>query len=115
MELTVETVDGVAVLAPRGEWDAAASPAFKACWTMAFEQGCRHFVIDFSRVDFIDSSALSSLVSLFKRVNPTLNGQVRLFALHDDVRRIFAETRLDRVFDILATREEALEGLIRIS
>lgn len=111
MELTVETLDRVAVLAPHGEWDAAASPAFRACWTQAFEQGCRHFVIDFTAVDFIDSSALSSLVSMFKRVNPTLNGQVRLFGLHDDVRRIFAETRLDRVFDIFATRDEAIGDL----
>lgn len=112
MKVASEIQGTVAVLAPDGEWDAAGSPDFRACWTPLFEaQGVRHFVVDFSSVDFIDSSALACLVSMFKRVNPTLNGQVRLSGLNEDVRRVFAETRLDRVFDIFETSEAALQAL----
>ena len=100
----------VVVLAPHGAWDAATAPAFKERAGALVAEGCIRFAIDFSHVQFIDSSALGSLVSLYKKVKPTLDGDVKLFALAPDIHVIFRETRLDRVFQIVPTLEEAIRS-----
>ncbi len=90
------------ILAPEGEWDADGSPAFRRLALEAAEKGVQFFAVDFGKVTFIDSSALAVLVALFKRVNPTRNGDVKLFGMTEEVREIFRQTRLDRVFEIAA-------------
>lgn len=100
----------VVVLAPHGAWEATTAPAFKERADALVKEGLIRFAIDFSHVDFIDSSALGSLVSLYKKVKPTLNGDVKLFGLAPDIHVIFRETRLDRVFQIVSTLDEAIRA-----
>lgn len=100
----------IVILAPHGAWDAATAPAFKEQANALVAADLIRFAIDFSHVEFIDSSALGSLVSLYKKVKPTLDGDVKLFALAPDIHVIFRETRLDRVFQILPTLEEAIRS-----
>ena len=64
-----------------------------------FERGERRFVIDFSRTGYIDSSGLGVLVSLSKKVQGQ-GGQLRLARLNDDLRTLFALTKLDTLFTL---------------
>lgn len=66
-------------------------------------------VLDFAGVTFIDSSCLGALVSFLKSTREA-NGDFKLAALTDDVRSIFQITRLDRIFEIFDTIEEAAES-----
>lgn len=83
---------------PAREWlEAAASepPAF--------------VVVNLSGVTFLDSTALSTLV-LGKKRAQALNGDVRLCEVQQQVRIIFELTRLDRVFEIFLSEEEAIQS-----
>lgn len=73
------------------------------------EQGGKHFLVDFSRTGYIDSSGLGVLVSLSKKIREQ-GGELRLSALNDDLRTLFELTKLDTLFRIAATREEGLAG-----
>ncbi|MBT8338264.1 MAG: STAS domain-containing protein, partial [Gemmatimonadetes bacterium] len=71
--------------------------------------GERKFVIDFSRTGYIDSSGLGVLVSLSKKIREQ-GGELRLSSLNEDLRTLFELTKLDTLFRIADSREDALEG-----
>ena len=62
-------------------------------------QGSRNFTMDFSNCDFIDSSGLGVLVSIYKRCAEK-GGAVRILHVKPPVMKVFQLTRLDKVFDI---------------
>jgi len=73
------------------------------------ERGERKFLIDFSRTGYIDSSGLGVLVSLSKKIREQ-GGELRLANLNEDLRTLFELTKLDTLFNIADTRDEALTG-----
>ena len=74
------------------------------------EGGKRKFVVDFSSTSYIDSSGLGVLVSLSKKISEQ-GGELRLAGLNEDLRTLFELTKLDTLFKISESREEALNGL----
>jgi anti-sigma B factor antagonist len=69
--------------------------------------GDRRFVLDFSATPYIDSSGLGALVTIAKRVREE-GGDIRLAGLNDDLRQLFELTKLDTLFSISATPDQAL-------
>lgn len=76
----------------------------------ALGTGERKFVVNFSDTSYIDSSGLGVLVSLSKKIREQ-EGVLRLASLNEDLRTLFELTKLDTLFEIADSREEALEGL----
>ncbi len=74
------------------------------------EEGERRFVIDFSNTGYIDSSGLGVLVSLSKKIREQ-GGELRLASLNEDLRTLFELTKLDTLFTIKDSRDEALKDL----
>ncbi len=66
-------------------------------------------VLDFAKVTFIDSSCLGALVALTKALRED-RGDVKLANLSDDVQSIFQITRLDKIFEIFANADQAVES-----
>lgn len=64
-------------------------------------------VLDMSGVVFIDSSCLGALVAMAKVLRGR-DGDIKLSLLSEDVLSIFQITRLDRVFGIYDSVEEAI-------
>jgi anti-sigma B factor antagonist len=73
----------------------------------ALETGDRHFVIDFTSTGYIDSSGLGVLVSLAKKIAEA-GGELRLAGLNEDLRTLFELTKLDTLFTITGSPEEAI-------
>jgi anti-sigma B factor antagonist len=73
----------------------------------ALDGGARKFVIDFTPTGYIDSSGLGVLVSLSKKIREQ-GGDLRLAGLNEDLRTLFELTKLDTLFAIAKTPEEAL-------
>ncbi len=74
----------------------------------AVERAHSRLVFDMSRVEFLDSSIIGALVGLLRRARAA-GGDVKLAALHPDIEMIFELTRLQRVFRILPSIEEAVQ------
>jgi anti-sigma B factor antagonist len=73
------------------------------------ESGERKFLIDFDRTGYIDSSGLGVLVSLSKKIREQ-GGELRLANLNEDLRTLFELTKLDTLFQIANSRDEALSS-----
>lgn len=75
----------------------------------ALERGGRKFVIDCAKTGYIDSSGLGALVSMARKVRET-GGELRIAALNEDLQSLFELTKLDTLFKITDTVEQALQG-----
>jgi anti-sigma B factor antagonist len=110
MNLKMETNGGIVVLSVREErLDAHNSDELKLEVNRLFESGTKNLLVDLKEVRFIDSSGLGVLVSGFKNAS-THQGSIKLCSLQTQVRSMFELTRLQRVFDIYQTIDEALES-----
>lgn len=101
-DITVVDVEGQLIVGNRQE--------LKQKVLEELESGERKFVIDFSETGYIDSSGLGVLVSLSKKIREQ-GGELRLAGLNEDLRTLFELTKLDTLFKIEESREEALQGL----
>lgn len=75
------------------------------------EPGIR-LLLDFRNVDHLSSAALGMLVTLNKRVSER-NGTLKLADINKQIFEVFKITRLNRVFEIHSTAEDALAGFER--
>jgi anti-sigma B factor antagonist len=73
----------------------------------ALDAGDRKFLIDFTRTGYIDSSGLGVLVSLSKKIRDE-GGDLRLAGLNEDLKTLFELTKLDTLFAITDSAEQAL-------
>ena len=64
-------------------------------------------LIDFSNVEHLSSAALGMLITLNKQVVEQ-KGQLVLANIHPQIFEVFKITRLNKLFNIQATTEEAL-------
>lgn len=90
--------------------DASVSNKFKEAVQEMIRGGDTELLIDFSRVDFIDSSSLGALVSILKSLNG--KGTLALCAMNANLLNLFKLTRMDRIFMTFPTQEEALNKLL---
>lgn len=70
----------------------------------------RHFILDFKEVEFMDSSFIGSLVSLLQDVSH-MRGRILLCNCQENVAFLFKVTRLDSVFPIFDSLDDAKEEL----
>ena len=91
-----------------GEIHVSTAPRFSERLNQAIADGKTSLVLDFSRVEFIDSTGLSVLLNGLRRLTRR-QGSLALVCTNPTVLRLFEITRLDSTFDIVPTREEALE------
>ena len=99
--VTVVKVDGQLIVGNRQE--------LKALVQEGLDRGERKFLIDCTNTGYIDSSGLGALVTLSKKVRE-LGGELRIAGLNEDLRSLFELTKLDTLFNIAPTAEEALAG-----
>lgn len=93
------------MLVAEGELDLASAPGLKWSMLEAVRTGCQELVLDLSKVDFMDSTALGVLVA----VGRGLEGhRIALVGLQPDVRRLLAITGLEDSFATFGTVDEAL-------
>ncbi|MDQ1335911.1 MAG: anti-sigma factor antagonist [Thermodesulfobacteriota bacterium] len=111
MGMTVEQVNGTTIVCPEGpRLDAAAAPRFKSEMVDIITRGSTRIIVDLSRIDFIDSSGLSSMMSTMKTL--VGQGEMVLCGVSEKLRTLFSITKLDRgVFRIFDSRAQALNGL----
>jgi len=70
----------------------------------------KKIVLDFSAVEYLSSAAMGKLITLDKKVK-AVSGKLRLCCIRPDIHEIFEITRLNKIFDIRQTQEDAVEGL----
>ena len=107
MDLVTNQTGGVAVISPAGDIDSNSAPTLQQRLDELLSKDVHYFVLDLSRVGFVDSAGLAAVVRLYKRVRIG-EGDVRLAAVPSQVQEVLDLTRLSRVFEVFPTAVDAV-------
>lgn len=107
MELQTRHIHEIKILEINGRFDTLSAPGVQAWLNDATLNAPAQIVVNLAGVDFVDSTALATLVSGMKRSRQAA-GDLRLCGLRPPVRMIFELTRLDQAFELFTLEEEAI-------
>lgn len=65
---------------------------------------------DMSKVQFIDSSGLGALLTFYRKVKST-EGNLILFGMTSQAQSLFELVKMDRIFEVVETKEDAVQLL----
>jgi anti-sigma B factor antagonist len=99
LELKVSEREGKTVLSAVGELDVNTAPELREHLSRLINGGAHQIAVDLAEVSFVDSTALSVLVSALKRIRQA-DGDLTLASPNPSVRRVFEITGLTRLFTI---------------
>ncbi|MFU2208631.1 STAS domain-containing protein [Solidesulfovibrio sp. C21] len=91
-------------------FDYTVCPDFQRCLAPHIETAPKVLVIDLSGVEFLDSSAIGSLITVRNRLLPE-GGSVALCSIADGVAKVLRITDLGKVFAIFDDADAALAAL----
>lgn len=109
MKVSIAHDNQVVVVGLSGSLDVSVQKELKDKLIDASQSKETDLVVDFSGVEFIDSSCLGVLVSLAKKLREQ-KGDIKISRLSSDVKSIFQITRLDRVFEIFDDNKQAVDS-----
>ncbi|ANI28935.1 anti-anti-sigma factor [Yersinia entomophaga] len=110
MNFETKTIENVLVITPLiRRLDASVSLKFKEDIQAMIARGANNILLDFSRVDFIDSSCLGALVSLLKTLNG--KGELAICSLNNNIHGMFKLTRMDRIFTIGTDQPDTIQQM----
>ena len=99
METTCEDLGNLVLLTFGGRrLDIAAKADFTAAARESVRPDRRIYVLDLSKVTFVDSSGIGAIVGFMKHLGH--NRRLELCGLSPSVRKVFRLTRLDKIFTI---------------
>jgi anti-sigma B factor antagonist len=112
-EATNEFLEGVRVVAVRGELDIASSTRIRKLLAGAKTDTAQPLVIDLSQCDFIDSTGLAALLHGAK---PTQNGEshIAIVSPEGDVRRMLELTAIDQSIPVFESVEQAVAAVTAV-
>lgn len=108
MEIETKKINEILLITPHSKRiDAAVSTTFKGQIVDLINRGNYFLILNLTEVEFLDSSGLGAIISIFKSVSE--NGSLILFGLQKQLTNLVKLTRMDKVFKITETEEQALK------
>ena len=89
-----------------GTIDLLTSTEFQAYLLPFIEKGNKFFVLDFTKLDFIDSMGLSTIIMLYQKVNES-GGRIVIINPKPSIMVVFKVTKLNQRISIFGNIEEA--------
>jgi len=107
MGVRVEAKNGLTVCHVDGEIDINSSPQIKKSFDKLISQKTPKLVINLSKVTYVDSSGLATLVEILKNMK-SYGGRMRLACMSSKVKSLFEITKLEKLFEIMVDEESAV-------
>ena len=107
MKVHVEQRDDTLILQPDGDVDLASSPELRSSLQSTEVKADDRIVIDLTHVQYMDSSGVATLVECLQRTR-NAGAQLHLCQLNERVMSVFQIARLDGVFSIVDTVDDAM-------
>lgn len=111
MPMKVETKNGLTVCYVEGEIDINTSPGVKKSFDKLISSKTPKIIINLSRVTYVDSSGLATLVEILKNMR-SYGGRLRLSDMSSKVKSLFEITKLEKLFEIVVDEKEAISTFV---
>jgi anti-anti-sigma factor len=107
MHIIQKEKSGVSVCYVKGEINIDTVFQLKKVFKDMIDNRCRKVLLNFNEVEYIDSIGIASLIELSKNLRD-IEGVVFLSDLSPKIRPVFGIMKLDKMFKLYETEEEAL-------
>lgn len=107
MKIDILDHKGIKVVEPSGEIDMYTSPGLRKELMCLIQKRVPLLLIDFKKVSYIDSSGIATFVEGLKEMK-TYGGKLKFLEIPERIMEIFTFSKLDRVFEIYGTLEDAM-------
>lgn len=111
LDLSVRRLPTASVIAVVGEVDVYTAPELDALLSAEVEAGQVHLVLDFTQVEFLDSTGLGVVIKALASCRES-SGSVSVVVATERIRRVFEITGLDRSIRLGATLAEVAPAQI---
>lgn len=111
MGMKAENKNGLMVCYIEGEIDINTAPEIKKSFQGLLAKKTPKMVINFCKVNYVDSSGLATLVEILKGMK-SYGGRMRLTNLSPKIKGLFEITKLEKLFEIMNDEAEALSTFI---
>lgn len=109
LEISTRDKGNATIVSINGDVDLYSSPQVRRVIIGLTEKKKPLIVVDLNQVEYMDSSGIATLVEGLQQVSK-YSGEIRLFGLASAVREVFELSRLDKVFRICVSEEEACKN-----
>ena len=109
MAVRIDPKQGLTVCHIDGEIDINSSPAIKKSFDKLISQKTPKIVINLSKVTYVDSSGLATLVEILKNMR-SYSGRMRLACMSPKIKSLFEITKLEKLFEIVADEQTAISN-----
>jgi len=110
MQITERTEDNIPVVLITGDIDLESSPKLREFLKPLSSKKTPLLLLDFSGVNYIDSSGLATLIEYFQAVQG-FKGKLALACLSPRVKNVFEIVRLEQIFSLHPDVPSALAAL----
>ena len=111
MNINVSRDGRISVIALKGKFNAASARDFRDAAMDRLRQGDRAVVVDFFEVEDMDGTALSALVSYYRKLVVEEGGRMALCGLNPAVREFVERVALSKMFSVYYDHGEAVKAL----
>jgi anti-sigma B factor antagonist len=109
MEIKIIDRDGAKIIALSGDIDIYTSPEVRKQLLRMVDQRISVIMVDLTDVAYIDSSGIATFVEGLKGMM-SYSGRLKFFGMPERVKEIFNFSKLDKVFDMYGSMEDALKN-----
>ncbi|MBI5641057.1 MAG: STAS domain-containing protein [Nitrospirae bacterium] len=106
MKIEISDYNGTKVFGISGDIDMNSSPELRRELLDLVVRKVPVLLVDFKGVSYIDSSGIATFVEGLKGMMP-YGGRLKFFGIPQGIREIFSFSKLDRVFEIYPSIEDA--------
>jgi len=90
--------------------DTLKAPQLKSELVTLYQSGMVNLILNIAQVKYVDSSGLSSIL-VAQRMSKEVKGSFILVGVSEHVMKLLRISKLDHVFQILPTNEEAVDAI----
>ncbi len=109
MHISQREVNGITTYEIKGDIDINSSPDIREAFEKGVKNKAMKILVNLNSVSYVDSSGLATLVEMLKKTR-VYGGKLRISNLAPKVKSLFEITKLEKLFEIFETEEEAIAG-----
>jgi anti-anti-sigma factor len=109
LNIQVVNVEDIVHLSLEGNMDTNSSPDAQEALMTAIDGGAKKVLVDLEALDFISSAGLRVLLTAAKALGRQ-GGSMRICSLNETVDEVFEISGFSTIFNVFASREEAMTG-----
>ncbi|MGD0887100.1 MAG: STAS domain-containing protein [Thermodesulfovibrionales bacterium] len=109
MEIEIKDREGAKIIVLSGDIDMYTSPGVRKQLLRLIDQRVSVIMVDLADVTYIDSSGIATFVEGLKGMM-SYSGRLKFFDIPPRVREIFNFSKLDKVFDMYGSMDDALKS-----